>query len=513
MKRIKQLAIYYSVLLFTVASCNFEDLGKLEVDPIADLIVDTTGIPLRHIIPSGDELVISPIVSREGVDASNLSYEWWITAMPGADFSLRHVIGTEKELRAVIDNLTPTADFYSLWYRVTDNTTKLMRGIVFQVVVEPPMNQGLIVADSDDGINSDLSLIQDTIFTNGWVNAAGVPRSTEYRRNEFSRVHSRKFTGIIHSLFAQRLYQDRIYRNFLHGASRTSAFRMNTFDYSLVLEGSQLFYDPLITMNIDYYFLNGASQAIMMNAGKMSNRAIEGISTPRPQKFGITLPGPSRANRKIAVHPTTASQAVWYDEGLGKFLRLSTSINVRNAPLEAGAETTPFAPQNLPGYQVLGGGVGNLTEIRFVLKKDNYYGVFTLTNNVASSPRRQLDISNAPNIEQAISFVFPIDQAVIYYATPNKVYSIRIPQGGSVVYTDLYTSSDPITDLQMMRRSGNVAVAHTERCLLAITYNGSEGKVTTLPIPSSGLDLGLIDLSRSATFGGFKRISAVAIQE
>nr|WP_121271853.1 PKD-like family lipoprotein [Pedobacter schmidteae] len=494
-------------------SCDFKDKGLLEVSPISDILIDTTGIPATQSLDRGDELIIKPKISRAGVKEGDLSYEWRITKRPGNALADYDLIGKEEHLKAVI-TLAPSTDAYMLWLRVTDKSTGLISGLTWPVVVETPVNQGLVVADSDDGVNSDLSVIQDTIFTFNWyvnINATPIVRKpTLIRKNEFSRVHKRKFKGIINSLFAQRLYFEGIYRNFLHGASRTDAFRINTIDYSILAEGKQLFYDPTVVLNIDRYFVN-VGKGIIMNSNKVCARETERNTDIGYAKFGIPKPGDYKANKHIAVHPTLGSNAIFYDEGLGKFLMIGSYYETNNKPQEGGVETLPFAPRNLPGYTVLGGGIGNLAEVRFVLKKEDYYGVFTLTS--AGVPRRVLDISNAPDIKNAVSFVFPSDQAVIYYATASQVYSIRIPQGSAPTYTHLYSSPEPITMLEMLRRSGSRTVQYTERCLLAITYNGNEGKVTTLPIPSSGLDLGIIDLSRSAVFGGFKKISAVAVQE
>jgi hypothetical protein len=513
MKRIIYLFGFLAIVAITFSSCDFKDKGNLILTPISSIKIDTTGIPLEQRIVRSAELEIKPSVSREGVSAADFSYEWRICLLPGSDFSKAKVIGKEKNLKAVID-LLPDASYYSLWYRVTDKTTGLMAGIIWRVVVEASSGQGLVVADSDNGTTSDFSVIQDTLFTYQWVvKGTSTPKPTLYKYNEFSKANNRKFTGIIHSMFAQRLYQDARYTNFLHGASRNNAFRINTLDYSVVAEGKNLFYDPLIVLDIDHYYLNGPSSAQLTNAGKACNRISEANTFVGYRKFSITLPGNYTCNKFIAVHPSTSSQAIFYDNGLGKFLKLGTSINVKAVPPEVGAGTTPFNAQNLPGYTVIGGGNGTYTESRFVLKKGSYYGVFCLTNNTASTPRRMIDISSAPDIANAVSFVFPLDQAVIYYATSSKVYSIRIPDGGSVTYTTLYTSPEPITQLEMLRKSGNTTVPFTERCLLAITYNGTEGKITALPIPSSGLDLGIIDLSKKATFGGFKKISAVCVQD
>lgn len=516
MKKLLNILGCLTMMIMLLVSCDFKDKGVLEISPISDIKIDTIGIPAIHSLDRGNELIITPEVSREGVQAEDLSYEWRITKKPGSALTEYDILGKEETLKAVI-TLAPSPDFYTLWLRVTDKTTGLISGLTWRVIVESPVNQGLIVADSDDDKNSDLSIIQDTVFTYNWyvdINAKPrVGKPTVIRKNEFSRVHNRKFNGIIHSLFAQRLYQEGIYRNFLHGASKTDAFRINTIDYSIVAQGKELFYDPSVVLNIDRYLLTNG-KAIMINSGKISTRENERNTAVAYSKFGIKMPGDYMASKFVAVHPSVSSSAIFYDEGLGKFSMIMDAyfnLFLNAKPPETGVETEPFAPRNLPGYKVLGSGIGNLSEVRFVLSKDNYYGVFTLSG--AGAPRRIIDISNAPDIKNAISFVFPSDQAVIYYATASQVYSIRIPQGGSATYTNLYTSPAPITMLEMLRRSGTRTLPYAERCLIAVTYDGTEGKVTTLPIPSAGLDLGIIDLSRSATFGGFKKISAVAVQE
>ncbi len=512
MKKNIAIYLYICILGFLISSCNFDDKSSLEVTPISDINIDTTGIPFTTYMTSGDELLIQPKASRPGVDESNLSYEWWITDKPGSDFTSKIVLSTEKELRVTIKDLMPSPEFYSLWYRVTDKTTKLMQGVIFQIVIDLPLKQGLVVADSENGLTSDLSYIQDTLFTEGWINKdtkAGLP--TLYIRNEYSRVNQKQFAGIIHSLFAQRAYQNGVIRNFLHGASKIDIFRLNTFDYKIVAEGKNLFYNSSVNLNIDTYFKNSSS-VFLVNGGKISTRKSEYTDVVTYNRFGLDAPGNYTASDKIAHHPTTLTSALFYDEALGKFFKGGLSVNVSSSPQVAPTATSPFNPANMPGYSVISSGIGNFSEARFLMKKDNVYSLFCL-NSFSGSAIRKLDISDAPEIEKAIDFVFPNNQAVIYYATANKIYSIRIPVGSNPTYTALYTSPFPITHLEMLRRSGNIDVKYSEKVLLSITYDGSQGRITTFPIPESGMDLGLIDVSRSTTFGGFKKISAVAIQE
>lgn len=507
--------LFTFITVFILVSCDFKDKGNLVITPLTDITIDTTGIPLQTNVEQDSLLTIKPVVTREGVGDGAFSYEWRITLGPGADFSKARVIGKEKHLSAILNGLEPSTNYYSIWFRVTDNTTGLMKGIVFRVVVEPPARQGLVVADSEDGQTSDLSFIMDTLFTTNWVEkGTTVPKATLLNYHEFSRVNERKITGVLHSLFAQRLYYNGLLVNFLHGASRNNVFRMRTDAYTMIAEGKDLFYDGSVNLNIDYYFKSNAATgpAWIMNSGKVSNRLTEAATFSGYRKFSVDVPGNYTCNKFLAVNSLLSQVINFYDENLGRFLRFPATLNTKATPLESTADSIPFRANNLPGYKVLGGGIGNdLSESRFVLNKGSYYGIFTLT--YAGAPKRLLDISAAPNIANAVSFVFPSNQAVIYYATANKIYSIRIPQGGAPAYTELYTSPDPITMLEMWRRSGTVTGPNNELCLLAITYNGSEGKVTALPISSTELGLGTVNLSRKATFGGFKKISAVAMQE
>ncbi len=513
MKKLLYIISLSTFIAILVQSCDFRDKGAYEISPISDIIIDTTGIPFEQYAFLDKELKINPIVKREGFTDDNFTYEWRITRKPGADFGIHEVISKEKNLNTLL-KLVPSSDYYTLWFRIHDKTTGLMASQLFRVFVGAPSNQGLVIADSQDGINSDFSLIQDTLFTDKWLKEDGLARKeTVFRRNLYSTANGSKFNGIVHSLFAQRLYKDGIYANYLHGASQKNAFRIGTLDYKVIVSGKDLFYDPLINLDIDFYGMNGPSQTWIINNQKIASRLAEAKNFLYIRKFSIPSPGNYTANKFIAVHPATAQQAIFYDEVLGKFFKMGSNLNVKAPPLEVDANTSIFNARDLPGFKVLGGGLGNISEVRFVMEKDDAYGVYCFTSAAAAAPRRIIDISAAPNIKNAVGFVFPNDQAVIYYATASNVYSIRIPQGGAPTYTDLYTSPDAITSFEMMRKTGFQPVPNTERILLVATYNGAEGKVTALPIPYTGLDLGLIDLSKKSTFGGFKKISAMAIQE
>ena len=85
MKRVLYFFVLFSIMVISFTSCDFIDKGNYDLTPISDIIIDTTGIPLQHVVVRLEELTINPKVSRVGTKDENFSYEWKITLMPGED--------------------------------------------------------------------------------------------------------------------------------------------------------------------------------------------------------------------------------------------------------------------------------------------------------------------------------------------------------------------------------------------------------------------------------------------
>ena len=77
-------------------------------------------------------------------------------------------IGEDETLDTII-SLASNETTYFLWYQVQDTITKLRKDILWTVLVRPAYNEGILIAETSDGITTDLSLIEGEQFTEGWT--------------------------------------------------------------------------------------------------------------------------------------------------------------------------------------------------------------------------------------------------------------------------------------------------------------------------------------------------------
>ena len=135
---------FMALLLCLPYACSYEDKTTYAGDPLPDIIIDTTNIPVNLLITREDTLIVKPKVSKAGVSKDQLEFEWCITLKPGSDFSMSKVIGTEEQLKYYVEEV-PDASSYGLWYKVTDKTSGLMESILWNVQVDASSGDGLIL--------------------------------------------------------------------------------------------------------------------------------------------------------------------------------------------------------------------------------------------------------------------------------------------------------------------------------------------------------------------------------
>lgn len=162
-------------------------------------------------------------------------------------------------------------------------------------------------------------------------------------------------------MFAQARYLDKRLTYMLHGASKDNLFRINTMDYSLLLEGKENFYDPFVEFNIEYYGMCG-SYAVLSNNGRLYGLPSERSDATQPSKFGIDVPGDYTSNGCISEY----SNLAWFDVPRGKFYNTSSYITSWSTAPDA--FTNPkddndvekpiegFDVNHMQGYELIAGG-------------------------------------------------------------------------------------------------------------------------------------------------------------
>lgn len=510
--RIYSLFLGIAVSAAFMMACSYNDKTTYAGTPTPDIIIDTTGIPATHVISRDDTLVIRPSVSREGTPHSLFEFEWRLTLDPGTDFKKAKVIGKEECLNYVVTEF-PDASYYSLWYRVTDKTTGLMESVIWQVQVEASSGQGLVVAYTQDGKSTDFGIVQDSLFTGSYFEKGTENiKPTSYRLGVYSRQNGKTFDGVVRWMFAQPRYLKGRETYMLHGASKNNVFRINTIDYSVLLEGKDCFYDPFVEIDVDFYMLMGYD-AVLSNQGRLYGLPTEAFFDTELKKFGIDLPGDYHANSMVSDY----SYFAWFEEDKGIFYVADSYIRTYSTQpeqfvqaLDDAGQPIGFDLENMKGYRTLAAGQGK-NEHCFILEKEGKVGLFTL-NKTYSPPfhaRRHLDISDAPGIQNAVSFAFSSTQDIIYYVTDNVVWAI-VFSGTKPVYKEVYTPGESVGFIAMLKKTGKKAVPFNEKCLLVVT-DGSDSKIYALKL--AGINTGEIedDVPVFEGFGG--KITAVAVQD
>lgn len=505
MKRI--LNIFILVVAIILCSCSFEDKSTYVTAVSPEIIIDTTGIPKNHVINSAEKLVIAPKVSRVGTPADKFKYEWLLTELPGTTFQFATLISTEPTLNCEIERV-PDANFYSLWYRVTDSTTGLMKSIMWSIDVEATSGQGLVVAYTKDNKTSDFALVQDTLFTSNYYDDDKVFIPRKYKFDLFSSRNGKTFDGIVKNMFSQTRTHEGRSTYMLHGASDKNAFRISTFQYDILLEGKELFYDPYINLDIDRYFI-ASSYAMMVNNGRLMTIPTERSTAMTPNKAGLDIPGDYYVNEYCS---DNSSYIAWYDETQGKFLHTRTYLDFAKPPMTFSkpADSKIFDPNNMAGYKVVAGGYGNKSDHRFILKKDNEIKLYTLNRTTPFATRTEIDLTDAPEIENAVDFLILRDQETLLYATRNNVYSV-IFTSDQPIYNTFYTTTEPITKLDIVRKTGTKSVPYAEKCILVITNQDNNGKIHALKLEKTNTGIPSGEVTILSGFNG--RITAIAIQD
>ena len=155
----KYLYVYILFFSFCCMSC-FEDESSLEIKNLNPIRIENLSLNGTYAVYMGDTLNIEPLVFCEGSPDTELSFEWELSGNTIVPTILDSTMYMSAQIIA-----PPASNPYLLKFTVTDNTTGIVRIEKFSVSVQSPYGTGLIVADTKDGLTSDLSLIRSREFT------------------------------------------------------------------------------------------------------------------------------------------------------------------------------------------------------------------------------------------------------------------------------------------------------------------------------------------------------------
>lgn len=524
-----------AVLCGLFSSC-YEDLSTDASVKIGEVVIDTTGFGFTNSLiefPQGNILSLNPVVTQTGVQSPDLSYEWRLALTSNWSNKEYAVVGTEKNLSAFI-NKNPSSEPYFLWYVVTDKSTGLQYSKTWKLMVTSSAGDGLLVADTQDGTTSDITLVRANCLSSNYNGGIF------YKRDGYSGMNGSKMNGLITQLLYSKLYIGTSASYWVYAMTDKTLVRLDPETYGISKSYNEIFFvapDAPAPKTIQ----NGSQDMFYVDGTDLYSLYISGSSTS--YQIGSSLnyvkPGstvlknvPNKYFLSFASENNASPVATFYDETQGKFdalFGLSNTLSIGSVIANTEA-VNAYNPVSIPNMEAIGSGPATNNRHLHVLKNKSTAEVAFYTmvagyddvNGANVQSVSKYTTASCPNIASALGFETCENRDVVYYATPSAVYGAFISGtgvSGSVRFTP--PSGETVTCIKLFREAwyllnttDETKTAMAENCnqLLVATYNSStkEGKVYALPITNISGALGTPTADK--TFSGFGRITAMATQ-
>jgi len=488
----KWLFIYITIQVLCV-SC-FEDESFTDIESISPIQIENVDFDtnLSYALYMGDTLKIDPLVYCHGVSDADLSFEWKMFGYSIAP----QVIDTTMYLSAVIKQ-QPSAQDYSLRLTITDNSTGIKRFETCNVKVLSPFSEGIIVADTKDGINSDLSLIMSREFS------SLIPTSnqkTKIFRNVWEKYNGSPVSGLVLDAITTTYGQNRS----LTLLTTEHLLRADHTDYINIPSETDGELFPVVPDHIGhgythgvFTFYTGTKSEIMAANGKLTTRSTQ--NNNRKYDYTSYPTGISDYNVTMAYgapyYPTFA-----YDD-LNKMMIFIDPWGCR-APKEQ-AVGNKFDVGDLSDYEPFF--MGEISQGITLLTKQISTGAFkglVMTkwgSDTESCAKDVFDFSTATEIENAKFFELNTLEDVLYYATEDKLYTTPTVNISSQVQWQA-KPGDKITGIKIYDWQGgnrrhedynqkSVFRPSQDRIMMIMTYNETtkKGSITCVPIVTLGI--------------------------
>lgn len=513
----KKLVFYILMIGLGCISC-YEDESNKEIRMIKPIIVDMGGMPSKFVVYQFGYLHVVPVIYKEGLRDENLFFEWRLKG-----FGVNRVLSTAMVLDALIYE-EQQADPYTLILTVTDTLTRIKEIKSWELLVTSQLSTGLMVADTEDGETGDLSLITAFNFSN-----LNDDRQDTVYRHIYSLGNGERIAGPIVSMQNTNYETERA----TTVLSERNIVLIDPASYIKKAENQDFFFlaleHEMKPMEMKFYG-NDASE-YLLESGLLYYRYIR----LGAQKFGYPYSMDDAGEYAISDFAFFAANTSWeytgvaYDSLNNRFLGLPDNIPYGNLS-RLKSDGTAYDPGNVGNKRCLHMGTGKDKKIQAVLQDRGtgdyfIYGMKAILREKKVAVEKVIDLSKCLRIREAKYFCFSPSEDVMYYTVGNEIYAALLTseQPESFLRFDTELVEDQITSLQIWAGAGRIYYTPGEdgkdrvmnaasRMLVITTWNGSEGKVITLPIETLGAGLITKDRKYHKVYRGFGRITAIAPQ-
>lgn len=527
------MKIKFIILLFTMVgyftSC-YDDKSNTSIKTINPLVIDMGGAPTSMSAFLLDTLEIKPVVYKIGSDDADLSYKWEIS---GNDI-LPFVMDSTMTLKAVV-SVAPNSNPYKIILTVTDNRTRLQNYEQFYLSVYSNLGKGLVVADTRDGINTDLNLIMSQNFTESFTQKFD-EKDNIILKNVYSTTNGGNAIPGLVTYMMTSVHDS--YKRTLTVITDHSVLRMDPYDYVLEKTNNDIFYIPIPEDRFKPMCLmydNSALYEVMIVDHDVYARRIRYGNENYSANLESSDNSEYHATMGCSIMEGYNYTSLYvYDELNGRFLKCPYTYD----ELQVVTQQTggPFDLNNVGRMNVLFMAEGNANAIFtvFETKDAGKRYLYTFTGGSLFDPTCKAlgmyDLTLFPGMMDAVDFECSPLEEVLYYATDKKVYALLLP-GSDPQAFERYSVEDPnekITSITLWRKgwqgklkfkdSSSDEGYYTDwamnRMMVIAIYNEStkEGKLVCVPITNIGSGILEKDKDYHQEYKGFGRILCITPQ-
>ena len=529
----KRQSIYLLLLtgLLFLFSC-YEDLSTDATGSYPEIVLDAGDTPESLTCGYGETLHLTVNASQEGTDPADLSYEWMIDIVPEAGKD-RAVISEGPEVEYLVLN-SPNSKPYNLTLYVKNTKDGYTAIKNWHVYVVSTLGDGLLVAHTrDGGKTTQLSLTCASPIT--YAYSASAPRVTD-RLYELANG-GKSIEGRVTGLLARATSDLEAANPNSYGTERVMVttdrneiLMLDPLNYSLVGRNEDLFSGTR-------YFSKFESRLIGNVSAVSTFVSVEGHLYGcmevmeykySPVSYGGTKTGVFGPNNTCA--PLTNQGFIMCFDPVTKKFYGCNGVFLTQSSMTAyeGVDTVPEADWLADKEAVACGALKSLNT-SYVMKDsaDQYYLVEICINQ---GTKAKIVPLNLPEVDKAIGWAFCDNCEVVYYYTPDTIYSTIVSGSTSATKALSWKPDSSDEKITMVRqytqgwygtgqkdnssKPGDLTyyeyILDTNRTqIVIVTYNEKtgEGKFYLRPF---NVSTGMFSaFKNNGTYGGYGEITAI----
>ena len=493
----KWLYILLMIPLFCI-SC-LEDESNEELKALNPIKIENINLWESYSVYMGDTLKIQPLIYCEGVPDAKMSFEWKLFGEPIVPTVIDSTMYCEAKLV-----VPPYSNPYTLRLTIKDETTGISRIETFNVKVLSSFGEGLIVADTKDGKNSDLSLVMSRHFS------SQIPKTNNkikifndlWSQSNGSKLQGRVLDAITTSYGSNRS---------LTVITTEHLYRADYYDYFNISDEMDGGMFTVVPPHVGHGFkrgffslYTGTTDEFMCLDGLITHRGMQHNN----RRHTYTVYPPHVTDYNITLMCSPMYNDVYAYDAMGHRMFF---MDFRKAQIPQNQSAGEFDVRDLSAYEPFFMGETNqgVTLLTKEIATGRYKGLVMYTRRswdpeIPTYAKAIFDFSNAEDIQNAKFFEVNKREDVIYYATDTKLYSTPTANINSQVQWEADAATgEKITGLKLYKWYGGQCdyenleggdnkvntASSMDRLMMITTYNEmtKDGKVYCVPIVTYGL--------------------------